>query len=173
MAAYLTSQPNAIDEHAEIAHDTNAPEDHIVKRTPGYISVLKSHGLSECLKKCNIRSLLMCGIATSDCILTSVRAAADEDYVLTVIEDGCKDAKHEVHDVLVKQVFPVPAHVTTAVDSRRSGTRREADSCDMVSYRSPINCIALRCRLTIWSSIIRMCSVTNGRKRALRRLNGA
>lgn len=39
---------------------------------------------------------------------------APEDYVVTVIEDGCKDGKHEVHDVLLKQVSPTQAHVATA-----------------------------------------------------------
>ncbi|MFD7505624.1 cysteine hydrolase family protein [Streptomyces sp. NPDC059850] len=42
-----------------------------------------------------------------------VRQAADLDYQLTVLADGCADADEEVHRVLTEKVFPRQAEVTT------------------------------------------------------------
>lgn len=43
-----------------------------------------------------------------------MREAADRDYQLTVLADGCADADEEVHRVLLGKVFPRQAIVTTA-----------------------------------------------------------
>ena len=46
------------------------------------------------------------GHATSGVILSTVRLAADLDYNLIVVEDGCADRDPEVHTVLMEKVFP-------------------------------------------------------------------
>ena len=43
----------------------------------------------------------------------TVREAADKDYRITVLSDGCADADEEVHRVLTTKVFPRQADVMT------------------------------------------------------------
>jgi len=45
-----------------------------------------------------------------------VRLAADLDYRLTVLVDGCLDGDAEVHRVLTEKVFPRQATVRTIDD---------------------------------------------------------
>jgi nicotinamidase-related amidase len=59
-------------------------------------------------------TLVLCGIATSGVVLSTLRAAADKDYALVVVEDACADADPEVHRVLVEKVFPRQATVAKA-----------------------------------------------------------
>jgi nicotinamidase-related amidase len=65
------------------------------------------------LRSGGIDSLVLAGIATSGVVLSTVRQAADLDYQLTVLADGCLDADPEVHRVLTEQVFPRQAEITT------------------------------------------------------------
>ena len=45
-------------------------------------------------------------MATSGVVLSTVRWAADADYALIVLEDGCADTDEEVHRILMHKVFP-------------------------------------------------------------------
>jgi nicotinamidase-related amidase len=58
---------------------------------------------------------VLTGIATSGVVLSTVREAADKDYRLTVLSDGCADLDPEVHSVLMGKVFPRQADVLTAM----------------------------------------------------------
>jgi nicotinamidase-related amidase len=58
------------------------------------------------LRAHNIETLILMGHATSGVILSTVRLAADLDYQLIVVEDGCADRDPEVHRVLMEKVFP-------------------------------------------------------------------
>lgn len=49
-------------------------------------------------------------------MLSTVRQAADLDYELTVLRDGCLDADGEVHRVLMEKVFPRQATVLSAAE---------------------------------------------------------
>jgi len=49
-------------------------------------------------------------------VLSTLRQAADLDYQLTVLADGCLDADPEVHRVLLKKVFPRQAAVVGIAD---------------------------------------------------------
>jgi nicotinamidase-related amidase len=49
-------------------------------------------------------------------VLSTLRQAADLDFGLTVLEDGCADADPEVHRVLMEKVFPRQASVRTAAE---------------------------------------------------------
>jgi nicotinamidase-related amidase len=69
--------------------------------------VLRSH---------DIDTLVLCGIATSGVVLSTVREGADRDYRLIVLEDLCLDADEEVHRVLTQKVFPRQADVVNSAD---------------------------------------------------------
>ena len=49
-------------------------------------------------------------------MLSTLRQAADLDYRLTVLADGCLDADPEVHQVLLGKLFPRQAEVTTIAE---------------------------------------------------------
>jgi hypothetical protein len=59
-------------------------------------------------------------LATSGVVLSTLRQAADLDYRLTVLADGCGDADPEIHRVLTQKVFPRRADVTT-IDAWAAG----------------------------------------------------
>jgi nicotinamidase-related amidase len=65
------------------------------------------------LRSAGIEALVLAGVATSGVVLSTVRLAADMDYRLTVLADGCADADPEVHRVLTGKVFPRQATVQT------------------------------------------------------------
>ncbi len=67
--------------------------------------ILRAHG---------IETLVLLGHATSGVILSTVRYAADADYELIVVEDGCADRDPEVHKLLMERVFPRQATVTSS-----------------------------------------------------------
>jgi nicotinamidase-related amidase len=53
----------------------------------------------------DIDALVLTGIATSGVVLSTLRQAADLDYQLTVLKEGCSDHDDEVHHVLLDKVF--------------------------------------------------------------------
>ena len=65
-------------------------------------------------------TLILMGHATSGVILSTVRYAADADYRLIVVEDGCADRDEEVHALLMEKVFPRQATVASAADVVRA-----------------------------------------------------
>jgi nicotinamidase-related amidase len=60
-----------------------------------------------------ISRLVLCGIATSGVVLSTVLEAADKDYELTVLSDCCAGADGEVQRVLLTKIFPRYAQVIT------------------------------------------------------------
>ena len=71
--------------------------------------------LNEVLKKLGVDTLVLMGIATQGCVLTTVRCAADMDYKLIVVSDCCANPPSaEVNRVLMEKVFPGQASVLTA-----------------------------------------------------------
>lgn len=62
------------------------------------------------------RATGLAGIATSGVVLSTLRQAADLDYRLTVLADGCLDADPEVHQILLQKVFTRQAEVTSIAD---------------------------------------------------------
>ncbi|OCT53694.1 hypothetical protein CLCR_10825 [Cladophialophora carrionii] len=87
-------------------------------RTPGYISALESHGLAEVLRATGIRSLILGGISTSGCVLSTARAATDRGFIVTVAEDACFDPVPGLHGMLATHVLPTSAHVATSREIR-------------------------------------------------------
>jgi len=83
----------------------------VVKRRTGPFSTTD---LNAVLHARGVNTLVVMGIATSGCVLSTVRWAADIDYRLIVVSDGCADPDPEVHRVLVEKVLPRQATVVTA-----------------------------------------------------------
>jgi nicotinamidase-related amidase len=83
------------------------------------VSAFAGSDLDVVLRAGEVRSLVLCGIATSGVVLSTVRAAADMDYELTVLADCCADGDPEVHRVLLEKVFPRQAAVLGVADWER------------------------------------------------------
>ncbi len=77
------------------------------------VSAFTGSDLEVVRRALDVRSLALAGIATSGVVLSTLRQAADLDYELTVLSDGCADADPEVHRVLMEKVFPRQATVIT------------------------------------------------------------
>lgn len=91
-----------------------APQDGEVVVTKKRVSAFTGSDLQVLLRSQGIEQLVLTGIATSGVVLSTLRAAADMDYVLTVIADCCADRDEEVHRVLTTKVFPRQATVLSA-----------------------------------------------------------
>ncbi|HWA86479.1 MAG TPA: isochorismatase family cysteine hydrolase, partial [Opitutus sp.] len=77
------------------------------------VSAFAGSDLEVILRARRIDTLVLCGIATSGVVLSTVRQAADADYRLVVLADACGDRDPEVHRVLTGKVFPRQAEVTS------------------------------------------------------------
>jgi nicotinamidase-related amidase len=86
-----------------------APGDIIV--TKRRVSAFTGSDLEVVLRAAGIDHLVLTGVATSGVVLSTSRQAADLDYRLTVLADGCLDADPEVHRVLTDKVYPRQADV--------------------------------------------------------------
>ncbi len=71
-------------------------------------------GLDVLLREAGRDTLVIMGVSTSGCVLSTVRWAADINYRLVVVSDACDDADEEVHRVLTEKVFPRQAMMLTA-----------------------------------------------------------
>lgn len=85
------------------------PEDVVLAKVR--VGAFSTTPLETILRAHEVTSLILCGIATSGVVLSTVRAAADADYDLVVVEDCCADSDDEVHRVLVEKLFPRQARV--------------------------------------------------------------
>lgn len=83
----------------------------VVSRTR--LSAFPGTDLDLLLRAQDIDGLVLTGIATSGAVLSTLRQAADLDFRLTVLSDGCLDPDAEVHRVLTEKVFPIQADVVT------------------------------------------------------------
>lgn len=118
----LKQMPQLGDEPKELGPATSVRSqlETTFTRQPGYVSVLKSPGLMDSLKQKQIRSLILCGLSTSGCVMSTVRGANDEDFIVTVIKDACYDPVPALHDLLVTHAFPATAHVARANEIREA-----------------------------------------------------
>jgi len=94
-------------------HQACAPQPGEVIVTKVRASAFSGSDLEVILRSQSINHLVLCGIATSGVVLSTVLEAADKDYELTVLSDGCADADEEVQRVLITRIFPRYAEVIT------------------------------------------------------------
>jgi nicotinamidase-related amidase len=92
------------------------PEGSDVVVTKRRVSAFTGSDLEVVLRAGEIDHLVLCGIATSGVVLSTLREAADKDYRCTVLADLCADTDAEVHAVLTGKVFPRQASVINAAD---------------------------------------------------------
>jgi nicotinamidase-related amidase len=64
----------------------------------------------------SINTLVMGGISTAGVVLSTVREASDQDYLIFVLSDATADSDPEVHRVLTEKVLPGHADVITTSD---------------------------------------------------------
>ncbi len=108
-------------EEAAHVYSSIAPKPGDVVVTKRRVSAFTGSDLEVVLRSLGIRRLTLTGIATSGVVLSTVREAADKDYGLTVLSDGCADGDEEVHRVLMTKVFPRQADVMTIEEWIASG----------------------------------------------------
>jgi len=94
-------------------HDSVRPRPEETILTKLRVSAFAGSDLELILRARQIDTLILCGIATSGVVLSTLREAADKDFALTVLSDACLDADPEVHRVLTEKVFPRQAEVMT------------------------------------------------------------
>jgi nicotinamidase-related amidase len=92
-------------------HPDLAPKEHDIQFHKKRFSAFTGSDLELVLRSQGINHLVLTGVATSGVVLSTLREAADKDYMLTVLTDGCADRDEEVHQVLTTKVFPRQAMV--------------------------------------------------------------
>ncbi|MFY0255335.1 cysteine hydrolase family protein [Chitinophaga sp. 30R24] len=90
------------------------PEDIIV--TKKRISAFAGSDLDIVLRSLKAEQLIITGYATSGIVLNTVREAADKDYSLIVLSDGCADSDQETHEFLMTKIFPRQAEIKTTAE---------------------------------------------------------
>jgi nicotinamidase-related amidase len=88
------------------------PDDLVV--TKRRVSAFSGSDLEVLLRSRDVGTLVLAGVSTSGVVLSTLRQAADLDYRLVVLSDGCADLDQHVHDMLVGSVFPAHADIMTA-----------------------------------------------------------
>jgi len=111
----VISQSDVMNENAPstqvISEFTAQPGDIFV--TKRRVSAFSGSDLDVVLRSKGIDSLVLAGLTTSGVVLSTLRQAADLDFKITVLSDGCADMDAEVHRVLMEKVFPRQATVLT------------------------------------------------------------
>ena len=97
-------------------HPSVAPSATEIVVTKRRVSAFAGSDLDMILRSSEVDELVLCGIATSGVVLSTLRQAADLDYKLVVLADGCADLDPEVQRVLMEKVFPRQADVMTVDD---------------------------------------------------------
>jgi nicotinamidase-related amidase len=99
--------------HSDIAPLEN--EITVIKRR---VSAFTGSDLEVILRALDIQHLILTGIATSGVVLATLIEAADKDYRLTVLSDGCADNDEEVHLILTTNIFTKRGNVLTVDEWR-------------------------------------------------------
>ena len=79
-------------------------------------SAFAGSGLELVLRAHDIRDLVLAGVSTGGVVLSTLRHAFDMAYRMTVLSDGCFDPDAEVHDVLMRKIFPRQARVVSGAE---------------------------------------------------------
>jgi len=94
-------------------HPAVAPQPGDIVVTKKRVSAFAGSDLDMVLRAQQIDHLVLSGISTSGVVLSTIRQAADLDFRITVLSDGCADGDAEVHRVLMDKVFSRQADVVT------------------------------------------------------------
>ncbi len=113
MFSRISQSGNFVEGPASQIHAALAPTPGEVTVTKRRVSAFAGSDLDCVLRAGEITALVLTGIATSGVVLSTLRQAADLDFTLTVLADGCGDGDEEVHRVLTEKVFPRQAQVVS------------------------------------------------------------
>jgi nicotinamidase-related amidase len=97
-------------------HPAVAPHPRDIVVLKKRVSAFAGSDLDVVLRSLDVDELVLAGIATSGVVLSTLRYAADQDFKLTILRDGCVDGDQEVHRVLMDKVFPRQAEVIATAD---------------------------------------------------------
>lgn len=95
-------------------HPAIAPEPRDIVLTKHRVSAFAGSGLDALLRSLGTTHLVLTGVSTSTVVLMTAMTAADLDFDITVVSDGCFDSRPLVHDMLMSDIFPAMATVVTA-----------------------------------------------------------
>ncbi|MGP3975671.1 cysteine hydrolase family protein [Streptomyces sp. 8N114] len=98
---------------AAAIHPDVAPLDGEIVVTKNRASAFSGNDLRQILAANGIDHLVLAGIATGGVVLATTCQAADLDYRLTFLADGCADPDPELHQMLIERVFPRRGDVTS------------------------------------------------------------
>ena len=90
------------------------PGDIIVRKKR--VGAFSTTDLDNQLKERGIDTIILAGFSTSGVVLSTIRDAADKDYLIYVLADACSDPDQEVHNTLINKVFPRQTTVINTVD---------------------------------------------------------
>lgn len=99
-------------------HPDLAPRSGEIIVTKRRVSAFTGSDLEVVLRAFEVQHMILAGVATGGVVLSTLREAADKDYRLSVLSDGCADADEEVHRVLISKVFPRQSEVLTVDEWR-------------------------------------------------------
>jgi nicotinamidase-related amidase len=97
-------------------HPALGPEPEDIVVTKHRVGAFVGTDLEMLLRAREIETLAMFGIATSGVVLSTLTAAFDLDYRVAVIGDCCADRDVELHNVLLRNLFPIRGVVLTATE---------------------------------------------------------
>jgi nicotinamidase-related amidase len=120
IAAQIAQTDGFIEGRSSEPHPALVPQSGDVVLTKRRVSAFAGSDLDVILLAGRIDALVPSGIAASGCVLSTPRQAADLDFSLTVLSDGCIDDDDDVHRLLCEKVFPSQADVLT-IDTWISG----------------------------------------------------
>jgi nicotinamidase-related amidase len=88
-------------------------------------SAFAGNDLDVILRSHDINTLILLGVSTSGCVLSTVRQAADADYRIIVVRDCCADGDMTLHEFLCDRILPMQAEVITSMEFKRETERAE------------------------------------------------
>ena len=97
-------------------HSALRPQDGDYAFTKRRLSSFTGSDLDLLLRSLGVDHVVLTGVATSLVVLSTLRSAADLDYKLTVLSDGCADADPEVQELMLTKIFPGQATVQTIAE---------------------------------------------------------
>src|SRR6195952_4191651 len=95
-------------------HPAIAPEPDDIVLTKHRVSAFAGSGLDVLLSSLGTTHLVLTGVSTSTVVLMTAMTAADLDFDITVLSDGCFDSRPQVHAVLMSDFSRALAPVAPA-----------------------------------------------------------
>jgi nicotinamidase-related amidase len=118
MFARIAQSESFIEGRSGEIDEAIAPQRGDVVVTKRRVSAFAGSDLDVVLRAAGVEGLVLTGIATSGVVLSTLRQAADLDFSLAVLSDGCADADEEVDRVLMEKVFPRQAQILSVAEWR-------------------------------------------------------